>query len=465
MAIGSCDALLISKLAWAEADRIETHQTPSTVRGSSNRLASRRDHAEHRSVIPEFVNRNLLVLFICQMIFVGGAVLVTTVGGLVGHALASRPSLATLPVALMVIGTASATIPASLVMQRVGRRLGFFLAATIAATGGGTFVFALAEQSFVLFCAGAGLVGASMGFSQQFRFAAAESVSIDRVSHAVSFILLGSIAGGFIGPELVARSAEADAEAPYALAFELLIALYAIAGILLLGLERTDSAESEESAGETPRPIPEIITQPVFLTAVLASVVGQGIMTYVMTATPISMSVEHEFPVRLTSEVIRAHVIAMYLPSLVTPFLISRLGLRIMMAIGATAMAVTIGIGLAGHHLMHYWFALVLLGIGWNFLFVSATSQLVASYRPSERYRAQAINDFSVFGMSAAASLMAGVVLFELGWTTLLLSTVPVLLLLLFAILWERRRTGSAPVGSRASTTAAPSTSRDHGNE
>ncbi len=391
-------------------------------------------------MIPDFINRNLLVLFVCQMIFVGGAVLVTTVGGLVGHALAARPSLATLPVALMVIGTASATIPASLVMQRIGRRLGFVLATAIAATGAGVFVFALAEQSFVLFCMGAAFVGSSMGFSQQFRFAAAESVSLDRVSHAVSFILLGSIAGGFIGPELVARSAEADADAPYALAFELLIALYAIAGILLLALRRTEPAESDEDEVETPRPIREIITQPVFATAVLAAVVGQGVMTYVMTATPISMSVENEFPVQVTSEVIRAHVIAMYLPSLVTPFLISRLGLRIMMVIGATAMAITIGIGLAGHHLMHYWFALVLLGVGWNFLFVSGTAQLVASYHPSERYRAQAINDFSVFGMSAAASLMAGVVLFNLGWATLLLSTVPALLLLLLAILWERGR-------------------------
>jgi MFS family permease len=148
----------------------------------------------------------------------------------------------------------------------------------------------------------------------------------------------------------------------------------------------------------------EIVRQPLFMTAVLAALVGQGVMTYVMTATPISMSVENDFPIEATAEVIRAHVIAMYLPSLITPFLISRLGAPKMMVLGTLGMTVTIGIGLAGHHLMHYWFALVLLGIGWNFLFVAGTSQLVQTYRSSERFQAQAINDFSVFAMSAAAS-------------------------------------------------------------
>lgn len=399
-------------------------------------------------MIPDFINRNLVVLFICQMIFVGGSVLLVTVGGIVGHRLAATPSLATLPVAVMVVGTASATIPASLVMQRIGRRWGFILATGIAASGAALCGLALLDQSFWFFCVATGMVGVSLGFSQQFRFAAAESVSIDRVSHAVSFILLGSIAGAFIGPELVARSAAADAGSPYALAFKLLIALYAAGGILLLSLKIPDVATGEGGTSGEVRPMGEVVRQPLFITAVLAGLVGQGVMTYVMTATPISMSVENDFSIQTTAEVIRAHVIAMYLPSLITPLLISRLGLPRMMFLGALAMSVTIAIGLAGHHLMHYWLALVLLGIGWNFLFVAGTSQLVQTYRPSERFRAQAVNDFSVFAMSAVASLMAGTVLFNFGWIAVLLSSLPALLLVLLALAWQQRRHASPGIAA-----------------
>jgi predicted MFS family arabinose efflux permease len=288
------------------------------------------------------------------------------------------------------------------------------------------------------------MVGFSLGFSLQFRFAAAESVSLERVSHAVSFILLGSIAGAFMGPALVAWSAAADADSPYGLAFELLVVLYAIGGVLLLLLRSPDVATEEGGAEEEARPVGEVVRQPLFITAVLAGLVGQGVMTYVMTATPISMSIENGFSVQTTSEVIRAHVIAMYLPSLVTPILISRLGLSRMMVLGALSMLVTIAIGLGGHDLMHYWFALVLLGIGWNFLFVAGTSQLVQTYKPSERFSAQAVNDFSVFAPSAAASLLAGTVLLNLGWVAVMLSSVPALMLVLLAVAWQQRRHVSA---------------------
>ena len=398
------------------------------------------------SVNIDFINRNLIILFLCQMIFVSGSVLIVTVAGIVGHSLAASPTLATLPVAVTVIGTATATIPASLVMRRIGRRWGFILASGIAASGASLCGLALREHDFWIFCAATGLVGFSLGFSQQFRFSAAESVPHDRVSHAVSFILLGSIAGAFIGPELIVQSAVANADSPYALAFKMLIVLYAIGGVLLLWLKGPVDLTRDDESTTNPRPTGEIVRQPLFITAVLAGLVGQGVMTYVMTATPISMSVENEFPIQVTSEVIRAHVIAMYLPSLITPFLISRIGLPRMMFLGAIAMSMTIGIGLAGHHLMHYWFALVLLGVGWNFLYVAGTSQLVKTYRPSERFRAQAINDFSVFAMSAVASLMAGTVLFNFGWTVVMLSSLPALMLVFLALAWQRRRLRTSDV-------------------
>ena len=295
---------------------------------------------------------------------------------------------------------------------------------------------ALAAENFWLFCVATALVGSSLGFSQQFRFAAAESVSTDRVSFAISFILMGSIAGAFLAPVVVAHSSAVDPDAPFARAFVVMIGFYFLAAALLSMLRKT------EVAGDTvegpSRAFTEVLKQPVFITAVLAGMVGQGVMTYVMTATPISMNVDHGHSLTVTSEVIRAHVIAMYLPSLVTPFLISRFGLRIVMSTGAIAMGATVVTGLAGVHVMHYWFALVLLGVGWNFLFVAGTTMLTESYRPSERFKAQAVNDFSVFGASALASLLAGSVLHALGWSVLLLSALPALVLVLLAIVMLR---------------------------
>ncbi|MEM9624031.1 MAG: MFS transporter [Pseudomonadota bacterium] len=399
----------------------------------------------------QFINRNLLILFTCQLIFVTGTVLLVTVGGLVGYELAATPGLATLPVALMVVGTAAAAIPAAMIMAKMGRRWGFLLATGMAAGGAGIAVVAMQAQSFWLFCLATGLMGASLGFSQHFRYAAAESVAPAGVSYAVSFILLGSIAGALLPPELIALSSAADQDRPYRLAFLLVIGLYALAALAVSGFKpRAPMAEETSSASDSaPRSLWAVAAQPLFFTAVLAGVVGQGVMTYIMTATPISMNVNDGFSILETSEVIRAHVIAMYLPSLVTPWLISRWGLKPVMLAGLAAFAVTLMIGMAGQHMLHYWFALVLLGIGWNFLFVAGTTMLVTAYRDSERFKCQAFNDFSIFAGSALASLLAGSVLHSFSWTILLLSSVPLLLVMGLALLYLWRwQTRQAVAGS-----------------
>ncbi len=388
----------------------------------------------------EFLNRNLLILFVCQLVFVSGTVILVTVGGLVGYQLAPDPSIGTLPVALMVVGTALATIPAAMTMQRLGRRIGFWIATLIAACGAACAVWALGQGSFVLFCLGTTLVGSSLGFSQQFRFAAAESVDLQHVSYAVSFILLGSIVGAIVGPGLVTYAAETSPDNPYQLAFQAAIGLYAIAAVVLIGLQGLKPQDdSTVEAAAPPRSVLSILSGPKLLTAVLAGVVGQGVMTYIMTATPISMNVSEGFTLQETSAVIRAHVIAMYLPSLITPFLIERIGVARVMVIGVIVFLVTVGIGLAGHHYLHYWFAMVLLGLGWNFLFVGGTTLLVQAYRENERFKSQAINDFSVFTMSALASLLAGTILHQLGWSMVLISTLPMLVVMLVMVwLWRR---------------------------
>ena len=180
-------------------------------------------------MLKDLLRRNLLLLFFSQVIFVSGTVVLVTIGGIVGHSFAPSPSFATLPVALMVVGTALATIPAALTMQAVGRRWGFLIGASIAMCGAGFAHLAVGQASFWMFCAATACMGASLGFSQHFRFAAAESVDVQSVSYAVSFILMGSILGAFAAPEIIGFSAGMNPEQPYANVFLVLIGLYASA--------------------------------------------------------------------------------------------------------------------------------------------------------------------------------------------------------------------------------------------
>ncbi len=383
----------------------------------------------------DVLNRNIVILFFTQLIFVSGTVLTVTVGGIVGNDLSPDPALATLPLSFMVIGTALTTIPATMIMQRIGRRLGFTLAAVVACGAALLAAYALETRSFVLYCVATASVGMTLAFSQQFRFAAAESVPAPRISYAISFILLGSIGGAFLGPELAARSQDYTPGTPFLAAMLVVAALYAVAFCLSLNL-RINPLSAAVETQEAARPLRQMVAAPLFIVAVLGGVVGQGVLTFIMTATPLSMHAVDGHNIAETASVIRAHVIAMYLPSLISAPLISRFGEFKLMTVGALALLVAIGIGLTGQEVMHYWGALLVLGIGWNFLFVGGTTLLVSNYRPSEKFRAQAVNEFSVFGVSAVASLLAGVVIVQWGWPTLLLSATPAIGLMLVAIAW-----------------------------
>ena len=382
--------------------------------------------------------RNVILLFAGQVVFVTGTVIVVTLGGIVGSRIAPEPALATLPLSVMVVGTAAATVPAALLMQRIGRRAAFLLAAAAGLGGALIAGFALGASSFPGFTLGAGLIGMTLAFSAHFRFAAAESVSPDRVGWAVSIILVGSIGGAVIGPEFVARSPAVNPHAPYQAAMFAVAAFYGLGGLLLLGY-RNVLADAGEGAALPARPLAKVVSQPRFLVAMTAAVVGQGAMVFVMTATPLSMHVVDGYSIEETARVVQAHVVAMYLPSLASAPLIARLGTTRLMALGALTMCATVAIGLSGREIMHYWWGMVLLGVGWNFLFVGGTTQLVSTYRATERFRAQAVNDFSVFGMSAVASLLAGTLLHGFGWHTVLWTIAPALAgMLLLALIGHR---------------------------
>ena len=364
--------------------------------------------------------------------------MIVTLGGIIGARLASNPGLATLPISIMVVTVASTTIPATMLMRAIGRRRGFMLASLSAATAVMLAINALAAESFTWFMAAAALFGVNLAFTQQYRYAAAESVEPGLAPRAISLVLLGAIGGALIGPELIRFGQHLVASVEFAGTLAVLVALYAVQSMLFL-LLRPLRGEHEDSRAVPGRQLSEIVRQPVFIVAVLGGTTAYGVMTLIMTATPLSMHINDGYSVEQTAHVIRTHVLAMYLPSLFTGFLIERLGIGRLMTSGAVTLLVACIIGLQGQSVMHYTFALVLLGIGWNFLYVGGTSMLTLTYSMSERFKAQAVNEFSVFGTSATASLLAGTMMYLYGWTTLIVLPLPLLLLILAGLYIVRR--------------------------
>jgi len=361
-----------------------------------------------------------------------------TLGGIIGSTLVSNKAFSTLPLSMMVVAVAATTIPATVLMRRVGRRKGFAMSSMCAATAVLVAILALSQSSFALFVLAAMMFGVNMAFTQQYRYAAAESVPPRYVARAVSFVLVGSIGGAFLGPELATRGQFWIETIPFAGTMLALCALFVLQSVLFLFLGAArDHPEYEEPAGE--RTLGELVRQPLFVVAVLGGTVGYGLMTLVMTATPLSMHINDGYSLEATASVIRAHVLGMYVPSLVAGFLIEKLGVTRLMIIGALGLLATSIIGLQGHSFMHYWWGLVLLGVGWNFLYVGGTTLLTYTYSMAERFRAQAVNEFLVFGTSATASLLAGTVMHFFGWSTLMLVPIPILLVICVALIVVRK--------------------------
>lgn len=382
--------------------------------------------------------RNLSILVVCQLISTTGSMVMVALGGIIGTALASSKGLATLPLSMMVVSVAATTVPATMLMRKVGRRKGFAIASLTAALAVLVAVLALRESSFILFVAATMMFGVNMAFTQQYRYAAAESVLPDYVPRAVSFVLIGSIGGAFLGPTLATRGQYWIASIPFAGTMFALAGLFLLQSALFLGLGAAQE-HAESVQPRSGRVLGQIVRQPVFLVAVLGGTVGYGLMTLVMTATPISMHINDGFALKETMSVIRAHVLGMYVPSLAAGFLIEKIGVSRLMLVGALGLLATSIVGLQGHTFMHYWWALVLLGIGWNFLFVGGTTMLTYTYSMAERFRAQAVNEFLVFGTSATASLLAGTVMYFYGWNTLMLIPIPILIAICAALILVRK--------------------------
>jgi MFS family permease len=377
--------------------------------------------------------KNVALLSACQgLLLTNNSILIAT-NGLAGYALANDKAFATLPVTAYIVGAALTTMPASLLMRRLGRRAGFALGAVFGIVGALICAYAAFAHDFWLLCAGALVLGIYNATGQYYRFAAADSASIDFKSKAISLVLAGGIAGGILGPETSKISKDLFAQAVFAGSYLSLgvFCLLAIGLVSLIDIPPLTLAEQKESG----RPLSVIARQPAFIVAVLSAIIGYGVMNLLMVATPLAM-MACQHPFSDAAFVIQWHVIAMFAPSFFTGTLIKRYGVINVMLAGVVLNLGCIGVALAGLAVANFWMAMVLLGVGWNFMFVGGTTLLTECHAPSERAKAQGANDLAIFITMAVTSLSSGLLFTLQGWKLMNQLAVPFLLLTGAAMLW-----------------------------
>jgi MFS family permease len=397
------------------------------------------------SIDTPVARRNALLLALASAFAGSVAPLGFSLGGLTGiYLLGPDKSLATLPVSAFTIGVALAAIPAAMLMRRIGRRGGFQIGAAIGAVGGLITGAAILMGSFALFVAGMAVAGSAGAFTQQYRFAAADSGSPAFRARAISWVLAGGVAAAIIGPQTVIFTRDLTSPIPFAGSY------FAISGLAMLALVAV-SFLSGPAAGPPRttirsggRPLGEIVRQPRFLVAVACAVGSYAAMSLVMTAAPLAM-VACGLGENNAALGIQWHVLAMFGPSFITGSLIARFGKEAVIAVGVALLVACAAVAVAGIELFNFWVALILLGVGWNFGFVGATAMLTETYRPEEQARVQGLNDFIVFGAVALASLSSGGLFTTLGWTWLNLAALPVVAIAAaavgLALAGRRRRT------------------------
>jgi len=382
------------------------------------------------------MRRQVLVLAAAQAIFQTAAALVMTVGGLAGAKLAHSTTLATLPIATMFLGTAIGTFPASMWMTRVGRRAGFVLGALVGVVGGLVGAFGIWISSLEMLAAGTFLVGIYQAFSQFYRFAASEVADEAYRPRAIALVLAGGIIAAFAGPWL-ARIGGPLLAPVYAGSFLLLALVSLLGAAVLMVLHMPAPAAALGRA--TGRPLRKIVCQPIYLSALFGAGTGYGIMILAMTATPIAM-VHHHHSLTSAATVIQLHMLGMFAPSFFSGGLIARFGVRRVMLAGIFLLAFHVLATMTGTGFGSFATALVLLGVGWNFLYIGGTTLLTTTYMPEEKGRAQAFNDMTIFAVGLTCSFAAGALLDFLGWQRLNLVLLPWLGVAAVLLLWQEVR-------------------------
>ena len=381
--------------------------------------------------------RNVLLLATSQALMLSAVVMSMALAAILGNTLAPDKSLATLPVALMVIGTALTSLPAALLMRRVGRRPGFLLGTLLGVSGSLVSALALREASFAGFAVGHLLLGAYQGFGNYYRFAAVEATDPAHGSRAISLVVAGGVVAAFLGPQLAQWGREWLSGGLFVGAYIAQGALSLAAFALLAQLSLPQVQVTHEGAA---RPLTEILAQPALRTSILGTAVGYAVMIMVMTATPLAM-----LGCGLTrsdvTPVIQWHVVGMFAPSFITGNLIKRWGTLRIMQSGFVLLLMHVVLSLTGNEFLNFLSALICLGVGWNFAFIGGTALLTQTYRPVEQLKVQAVNEFAIFGLVAFATLSAGWLYNRFGWIALNLAVLPLLVIaLIVAIRLERQQ-------------------------
>ena len=383
------------------------------------------------------MHRQVLILASAQALFQTVSVLVMTVGGLAGAQITPRPELATLPIAAMFLGTALMTFPASHFMAKAGRRAGFLLGAGLGIAGGVIAAAGIWMAQLYLLSLGTMLVGAYQAYAQFYRFAASEVADDAFRPRAISFVMAGGVVAALLGP-LLGRLGGPLMEPAYLGSFLILALVSLIAAGGLTGLKMPD-AKADHVDTHKGRPWAEIVLQPAYLVALFGAATGYGIMILAMTATPIAMQ-NHNHDLAAAATVIQLHVLGMFLPSFFTGSLIARFGvLRVMLA-GMLILAAHVVLTFTGTSFTSFASALIMLGVGWNFLYIGGTTLLTTTYSPAEKSRAQATNDMIIFVVGLACSFSAGGLLQALGWQTMNAILLPWLGLAALALIWFGQR-------------------------
>ncbi|HXW24331.1 MAG TPA: MFS transporter [Xanthobacteraceae bacterium] len=387
--------------------------------------------------------RNALVLAVGQALAGGNSTVVTATGSILGAMLAPDKSLATLPLSVVVVGTWVGTLPVGFLVRRFGRRSAYQIGAAVGCLAGLIGYVAVIEGSFATYLAATFCAGLYQASHLSYRFAAADTASADFKGKAVSWVLAGGLFAAFLGPQLVILTK--DLVPPYLFAASYLgQAATAVCAMLVISLVRTPRqvAPRPATAG---RSLSEIARQPRFVVAATCGVASYALMNLMMTSAPLAM-VDCGHSVDSAALGIQWHVLAMYAPSFVTGALVTRYGAAPVVAAGLTLLAVSAAVGFAGITVAHFWTALVLLGVGWNFGFVGATTMVLACYRPEERNKVQAFNDFLIFGTMALGSFASGAMLAYFGWYLVNLVMLPVVALAGAMLAWlvVRERPGLA---------------------
>ena len=379
------------------------------------------------------MNKNLFLLTSSQVFGFTAANVTVFLSGIIGSQISPIKTLSTLPPSIYVIGIAISTIFAAKIMSLIGRRLGFVFASIASSASCLIAAYAIMFENFFIFCVACFILGTGMAFIHQYRFAAAESVEKDMAPRAISILLLAGIVSAFIGISLANYTKDFVNDHLYVGSYLMLASLtLAPAFFLSFYKDKNESSTNLDKKNIT-RSYFEFVIEPKFLQALTSATLAYVVMAFLMTATPISMHIIHNLSLEKTGLVIQFHVLSMFLPSLFTGNLIKKFGYSKMIYIGVIFYILTIVLSLFEPTFLNYLLALIFLGIGWNFLFVSGTSLLVTTYKPEEKFKAQGFNDLVVFSSTAVSSLSAGILISLTSWKTVNLLCIPFLVLIILA--------------------------------